>query len=206
MKKQKNPWVSIVACLVVQLCVGILYLWSAFKGNIVKAYGWDAASANMVSSYMIFAFVFGNAAPLANLGARAFFDVEIAPSISQFVDRRFEDMVIQYFRRRARAGALPGVLDFGSYWYDDPRARSNGEFDCVLVRKDSLDFFECKRFDRPMTHGECEAEERQVRAVPGANIGTVGFVCTGGFDFETDGYRLVSGEDLFAEDDALPAR
>ena len=59
MKKQ-NPWISIIACLVVQLCVGILYLWSAFKGNIVAAYGWSASAATMVSSYMIFAFVFGN--------------------------------------------------------------------------------------------------------------------------------------------------
>lgn len=60
MKNRKNPWISIIACLVVQLCVGILYLWSAFKGNIVAAYGWSASAATMVSSYMIFAFVFGN--------------------------------------------------------------------------------------------------------------------------------------------------
>ncbi len=69
MKNRKNPWISIVACLVVQLCVGILYLWSAFKGNIIAAYsvGADEATAagiktaaGMVSSYMIFAFVFGN--------------------------------------------------------------------------------------------------------------------------------------------------
>ncbi len=60
MKNQKNPWVSIIACLVVQLCVGILYLWSAFRSNIVAAYGWTASAATMVSSYMIFAFVFGN--------------------------------------------------------------------------------------------------------------------------------------------------
>ena len=60
MKNRKNPWISIVACLVVQLCVGILYLWSAFKNNIVAAYGWDATSANLVSSFMLFAFVFGN--------------------------------------------------------------------------------------------------------------------------------------------------
>ena len=59
-KKQKNPWVSIVACLVVQLCVGILYLWSAFKNNIIAAYNWDTTSANLVSSFMLFAFVFGN--------------------------------------------------------------------------------------------------------------------------------------------------
>lgn len=42
------------------MCVGILYLWSALKSNIVTARGWDAAAAGMVSSYMIFAFVFGN--------------------------------------------------------------------------------------------------------------------------------------------------
>lgn len=60
MKNRKNPWISIIACLVVQLCVGILYLWSAFKGNIVAAYGWSSSAATMVSSYMIFAFVFGN--------------------------------------------------------------------------------------------------------------------------------------------------
>lgn len=59
MKKEKMiP--AIIGCLVVQLCVGILYLWSAFKGNIVAAYGWEAGAANMVSSYMLFAFVFGN--------------------------------------------------------------------------------------------------------------------------------------------------
>ena len=143
--------------------------------------------------------MFGNAAPLANLGERAFFDVEVAPSISQFADRRFEDIALQYFKRRARAGMLPGVLDFGSYWYDDPQARSSGEFDCVLARADSLDFFECKRFDRAMTRGECEAEERQVRAIPGASVGAIGFVCTGGFDFESADYQLVSGDDLFAE-------
>lgn len=59
MKKQ-NPWISIIACLVVQVCVGILYLWSALKSNIVAARGWEPAAAQMVSSYMIFAFVFGN--------------------------------------------------------------------------------------------------------------------------------------------------
>ena len=154
-------------------------------------------SDNLMRLY--FAFVFGNAAPLANLGERAFFEADVAPSISQFADRRLEDVALQYFRRRARAGTLPGVLDFGSYWYDDPRARSNGEFDCVLARRGSMDFFECKRFDRAMTREECQAEERQVREVPGANVGAVGFVCTGGFDFDSADYQLVSGDDLFAE-------
>lgn len=61
-KKNSNRQAILPICssLVVQLCVGILYLWSVFKTPIVEAFQWDAAAAGMVSSYMIFAFVFGN--------------------------------------------------------------------------------------------------------------------------------------------------
>ena len=61
MKKQvKSPWIPIAACLVVQMCVGIIYLWSALKQNMMQTYQWNGSAANMVSSYMIFAFVLGN--------------------------------------------------------------------------------------------------------------------------------------------------
>ena len=67
----------------------------------------------------------------------------------------------------------------------------------MVKRTHELDFYECKYFDRPMTLPECRAEEHQVRAIPTASIGRVGFVCTGGFDFTGDEYQLVSGEDLY---------
>ena len=60
MKKSKSCVPSIVGALVVQLCVGILYLWSALRADIVKSFNWSDSAAGMVSSYMIFAFVFGN--------------------------------------------------------------------------------------------------------------------------------------------------
>ena len=154
-------------------------------------------SDNLMRLY--FAYVFGNNARLANLGEQAYFDSEVAPSIARFANRRFEDVALQYFRRLARAGRLEGVHDMGTYWYDDPKTKTNGKLECVLDRGDALDFFECKRFARPMTRAECEAEERQVRAVPGAAVGGVGFVCTGGFDFEETSYELISGADLFAD-------
>ena len=61
-KKHLNRQAILPICssLIVQLCVGILYLWSVFKTPIVEAFQWNASSAGMVSSYMIFAFVFGN--------------------------------------------------------------------------------------------------------------------------------------------------
>ena len=153
-------------------------------------------SDNLMRLY--FAYVFGNTSQLANLGERSFFENEVAPSLEQFCDRRCEDVTVQYFRRLARVGALAGVSDFGSYWYDDPKTKTNGEFDCVLDRAGTLDFFECKRFDRPMTLAECRTEEEQVRAIPGVSIGNIGFVCTGGFDFESDKYRLITGDDLYS--------
>lgn len=50
---------SITGCLIVQLCVGIIYLWSIFKTPIANSFGCSAADLNMVSSYMLTAFVVG---------------------------------------------------------------------------------------------------------------------------------------------------
>lgn len=58
--KQRGAVLPICCSLVVQLCVGILYLWSVFKTPIVEAFDWNASAAGMVSSYMLLAFVFGN--------------------------------------------------------------------------------------------------------------------------------------------------
>jgi OFA family oxalate/formate antiporter-like MFS transporter len=58
--KGNNPVTAIAGCLCVQLCVGILYLWSVFKMPVVHYFNWNTAAANMVSSYMLFAFVLGN--------------------------------------------------------------------------------------------------------------------------------------------------
>lgn len=52
--------VSIVACLFVMLCLGVLYMWSIFRTPVVEHYGWTPQAATMVSSFMIFAFVVGN--------------------------------------------------------------------------------------------------------------------------------------------------
>ncbi|MDR3278465.1 MAG: MFS transporter [Oscillospiraceae bacterium] len=60
MKKRSSPVPSIVGCLVIQLCVGIIYLWSAFNGKVVASFAWTKTAATMVSSYMLFAFVIGN--------------------------------------------------------------------------------------------------------------------------------------------------
>jgi OFA family oxalate/formate antiporter-like MFS transporter len=53
---------SIIGCLVIQLCVGILYIWSVLRKEFPASFALPADSTlpAMVTSYMILAFVVGN--------------------------------------------------------------------------------------------------------------------------------------------------
>ena len=65
------------------------------------------------------------------------------------------------------------------------------------------DFYECKYFDRPMTLVECEQERKQLELIQGINVSGIGFICTGGFDFEDDkGFILIDGDSLYQEFDS----
>ena len=60
MKIRIGPVPTIVGCLVIQLCVGIIYLWSVFRGDVAFSFEWADSAVKMVSSYMLLSFVFGN--------------------------------------------------------------------------------------------------------------------------------------------------
>jgi len=60
MKKTTSPVLVIGACLLVQVCVGIIYIWSVFKAPAMAFHGWAEGSVNLVASFMLFAFCAGN--------------------------------------------------------------------------------------------------------------------------------------------------
>ena len=51
---------AVIGCLAVQLCVGILYLWSVCKQSAISHFGWDAGAVNLVASFMLLAFCLGS--------------------------------------------------------------------------------------------------------------------------------------------------
>ncbi|MDR2420768.1 MAG: MFS transporter [Oscillospiraceae bacterium] len=64
MLKKTSPIPPIAGCLVIQLCVGILYIWSVLRGEFAASFALPPESAlpTMVASYNLFAFVLGNLA------------------------------------------------------------------------------------------------------------------------------------------------
>ena len=145
-----------------------------------------------------FTFIFGKAGTIARIGEEQFFNRNIDAVLEQFVSRRLEGIALQYFHRAAMLGKYPDIDDFGSYWYDDPATKTNGEFDCVIRRGEKYDFYECKYFDRPMTLEECRQEKEQLDSIKGITVSGVGFVCTGGFASEkSDDFELIDGKTLY---------
>ncbi|MEE3487696.1 MAG: ATP-binding protein [Bulleidia sp.] len=155
-------------------------------------------SDNLMRFY--FAYVFGNSSSLSFLGPEMYYKEKISPSVLEFISRRFEDIARQYFSIQAHAGKRTGILDVGTFWYDDPVHRKSGEFDCVLKREKEYDFYECKYFTKPMKKEQCDEKAKQIHQISAAlHPHTIGFVCSSGFAFDTDEYELITGNDLFTE-------
>ena len=52
-----------------------------------------------------------------------------------------------------------------------------------------------------MTLEECRQEKEQLDSIKGITVSGVGFVCTGGFDFEgADEFELIDGKVLYFEE------
>ena len=147
-----------------------------------------------------FTFVFGRTGTVARIGTKQYYKKYIDKNVEQFVSRRLEGIVLQYFHRMAVSGYYSDVEDFGTYWYDDPVTKTNGEFDCVIKRTGNLyDFYECKYYNRPMTFNECKQEKRQLLDIKGIEVSQMGFVCTGGFECNNQSeFIMIAGEELYA--------
>lgn len=150
---------------------------------------------NLVRFY--FTYIFGRGSLINKLGIDQFYELYVESTIDEFISRRFEDVSAQYFMRKVRSGKLKGVFDIGSYWYDNPENRSNGEFDVVLKREKGYDIFECKYYKNPMSMKECDLEAKQIGEIKGLSCNKIGFVCLSGFECDSKVYSLHTGKDLF---------
>lgn len=147
-----------------------------------------------------FTFIFGNAGTIFRIGPDQYYKRNFGENLREFISRRFEGVAQEYIHRRALKGDPDDIEDFGSYWYDDPVSRSNGEFDCVVKRTgDKFDFYECKFFDRKMTADECEQEASQLETIQGINVACVGFINIEGFsETRIKDYVLIDGSMLYS--------
>lgn len=59
MKLSQNRVVVLISGMLIQLCAGIIYMWSVFRNPVAEHLSWDLAAATLTSSVMLAAFVIG---------------------------------------------------------------------------------------------------------------------------------------------------
>ena len=92
---------------------------------------------------------------------------------------------------------LKDVIDIGSYWYDIPELKKNGEFDIVLKHKKSYSLYEVKYYSNPLSEIEADKEYKQIKEIKEIPVERVGFVSLSGFSFKKRLYDLVPAEALY---------
>ena len=145
-----------------------------------------------------FTFIYKNASALQVLGAEAFYDEYIAPALTDFISRRFEGICRDYFSLQVRSGKMKGVRNIGSYYYDDPIHRKNGEFDVALEFADGYEIYEAKYYTQPMTLDEIHREVQQVEEIKELTVKQIGFIAINGFVEREEPYLYLDGNDIFA--------
>ena len=117
---------------------------------------------------------------------------------SFYVPREFENITRQYLCIQNKNRLInPPIYKIGKYYYDLPKEKKNGEFDCVTLNKDGYDFYEVKFSKNPIDDKIVNEETTQLN---NANIkyNKLGFVSKSGFNISNSSdYILITLDDMY---------
>ena len=147
-----------------------------------------------------YTYIYNNKSTLQILGNTTFFKEIIEPTLlSEYVPRRFEELCRRFFEMLAKKGMLPGLTNIGTYYYDDPKRKKNGEFDVALQFGKNYEIYEVKYYKKPMTLDEIHSEIGQINDIRELSISKIGFIAVNGFENDTEEYIYYTGDDLFRD-------
>lgn len=147
---------------------------------------------------LYYAFVYKNSSALQVLGAEAFYDEYIAPVLTNFIARRFEDICRKYFSLQVRSGRMNGVRSIGSYYPDTAVRCDSKEFPVAVELADCYAVYLPKYSTRPMTLDEIHGEAQRMEGVNDPGIRQLGFISINGFVEQEKPYIYLNSYDIFA--------
>jgi hypothetical protein len=117
----------------------------------------------------------------------------------QFVPHQFEEICKQYLIRENKSGRIEPVIEkIGKYYYDNPKERTNGEFDIVTEDENGYVFYEVKFRKSPVSRAMIEEEIAQVD-MSGLKCYKYVFFSKSGFESaDIDKVEKIEIEELFA--------
>lgn len=149
--------------------------------------------------YFYYKYIYHNLSAKQILDESTFYDVYISKKFEEErVPKIFEKIVKEYLIVRNKK-CLNRYLytDIGTYWYDDPISKKNGEFDVVCKTDSGYVFYEVKFRNQKIDDKLINDEINQVNH---SNLKAIdyGFVSKDGFDLkQTYDYEFITLDDLY---------
>lgn len=102
--------------------------------------------------YFYYRYIYHNLSIKNILSNEMFYDKYINEDfMNVVVPKVFERISMQYLIRKNKLGFInPIIEDIGTYWYDNPKERKNGQFDLVTKSKDGYIVFEVNYCNSPL--------------------------------------------------------
>lgn len=155
---------------------------------------WYEIDDNAVRFY--YTFVHRYLYRLEQIGSELFYDKYVQPKLDNYIPRRFEDICRTYFTLQCKEGKRHDIRGIGTYYYDLPSQKRNGEFDVVLEKELGYDVYEVKYLATKMPKDMMDEKSEKIREIPDFFVDKIGFISVNGFESDCGGI-LLTGEDLY---------
>ena len=150
-----------------------------------------------------FTFVYGKSNTLSLIGSDAFFHNYIKEKLTAFIALRFEDISKSFISILTQKGKLKDIYNIGTYYYDDSKTKTNGEFDVAIQRKDGFDIIEVKFLKDKVNQTIINEEIKQIKQISEIKIKDYGFISINGFDSGVTKMKyMFTGDDLYFKDES----
>ena len=150
-------------------------------------------------SLFYYKYVFRHASARAIMNPDDFFDRYVAEDFeAQHVPCIFEKICREYLVEKNKGGQMEVPFEkIGKYYYDDPKSRTNGEFDVVTKDENGYIFYEAKFKSHRVSLKDVQEEIEQVKAA-GLNCYKYGFFARCGFEDDVpEDIIRIELEDMF---------
>jgi hypothetical protein len=148
--------------------------------------------------YFYYRYIYHNLSIKNILSNEMFYDKYINDDfLNVVVPKTFEKIAKEYLIRMNKAGKInPIIEDIGTFWYDNPIEKKNGQFDLVTKTKDGYIVYEVKFTNSKIDNHIVKEEIEQIK---NTNLNPInyGFVSKSGFKITCGDYILISIDDIF---------
>ena len=145
-----------------------------------------------------YTYVYGMNNALLSLGADEFYEKFISSSVNTFISYRFEDIARTFISILVKSKTLKDIYNIGTYYYDDPKEKRNGEFDIAVALKEGFDIIEAKYWNNKVDKETVINEIAQIKNITELDVKDYGFIAINGFEDDVPKLKyMFNGDDLY---------